>query len=449
MVVNTPLHYLLLLFCLAAAPAVRAQPATFSLEAAIQYALDNNITIKNAQLSVADADAQIAERLSTGLPQINGTVGYTHYLQVPVQPLPEAFVEFLRQGAPPGTEIETEASFFLQNNLTAGVNLSTSIFDASYLISVAAARAAKDYAQLELKDQQRSVRIQVTDAYLPVLLLDANLRQLDKNIANLENLLRETQATFEAGFVEQLDVDRLELSLANLRTERDNLSRQQETALRALKYTLNYPLEDPLQVADNLDSMRLEAQFLDIGGDIPYEQRPELALLDKAIELNEFQLRVNRSAYLPKLSGNAGYQYQYQGNDFSSGFWAPTATVGLSLNVPIFDGFGRKSRVKRAEIALETVRNQRVDLRNGIELEVRNARTNYLSARERLNNQERNQRLAERIYETTQIKYREGVGSSLEVTQAEQSVYEAQTNYLNAVYDLLTARVDLEQALGR
>jgi outer membrane protein TolC len=440
----------LLLLCLASLTTGGwAQSTTFSLEDAIEYALDNNITIQNAQLSVADADAQISERLSTGLPQINGNFGFTHYLQVPKQPLPEAFVEFIRQGAPPGTEIETEASFFLQNNFTAGINMTTSIFDASYLISVAAARAAKDYAQLELRNQEREVRLQVTDAYLPVLLLEANRQQLEKNITNLEKLLQETKATFEAGFVEQLDVDRLELSLANLRTERDNLVRQQETALRALKYTLNYPLEDPLQVADNLDSMRLDAQLIDIGGDIPYDRRPELALLDKAIELNEFQLRVNRSAYLPTLNGNAGYQYQYQGNDFSTGFWAPTATVGLTLSVPIFDGFGRKARVDRAEIALETVRNQRKDLRNVIELEVRNARTNYQNASERLNNQERNLRLAERIYETTQIKYREGVGSSLEVTQAEQSVYEAQTNYLTAVYDLLVARVDLEQALGR
>ena len=441
--------FLVLLISSVWTTAARAQPATLSLDDAVQYALDNSLTVQNARLTIADADAQISERLSTGLPQINASAGFTHYLQVPVQPLPEAFVEFLQQGAPPGTEIDREASFFLKNNLTTGVNLTTTIFDASYFVSVAAARAAKDYAQIDLQTTQREVRLQVTAAYLPVLLLDANLRQLEKNIGNLEELLRETRATFEAGFIEQLDVDRLDLSLANLRTERDNLVRQQEMALRALKYQLNYPLEDPLRVEDNLDSMRLQAEFLDIGGDIPYAQRPEVALLDKAIELNEYQLRVNRSAYLPTLNGNAGYQYQYQGNDFKSGFWAPTAIVGLNLNVPIFDGFGRRARVQRAEIALETARNQQQDLRRGIELEVRNARTSYQSARERLNNQDRNLRLAERIYETTRIKYREGVGSSLEVTQAEQSVYEAQSNYLNAVYDLLTARVDLEQALGR
>lgn len=443
-------RFLLTAFCLTISwSAARAQAQQMTLEQAVNYALTNTTAIRNAQLEIADAEQFIKERLAAGLPQINGNINFNHYLQVPQQPLPEPFILLLENIVPPGEEVDQQAAFFLRNNFTAAASLETMIFDASFFIGLEAARESRNYYQLLLQDQRRQVRNQVTDSYLPVLLVDANLKQLTKNIQNLEKLLAETRAIYREGFVEQLDVDRLQLSLANLETEQDNLERQRDNALRALKFSMNFPIEDTLYIVGQLDSMDLTVEPSLLVGSIDYSGRPELAAVDQAIKLNELNVKLNRNGFLPTVNANASYQYQYQGDNFRDGFWAPAALVGFTIQVPIFDGFSRKARTERARLDVQEAQNQRLDIVNAVELEVRNARTDYTSALQRLDSREQNQQLARRIYETTQTKYREGVGSSLEVTQSEQELYDAQSNYLQAVYDVLDAKFNLLQAYGR
>jgi outer membrane protein TolC len=185
-----------------------------------------------------------------------------------------------------------------------------------------------------------------------------------------------------------------------------------------------------------------------LSGPVNLDRRPEIGLANAGIELQDLNVEVNKQAFLPTLRGSVVYQQQYQGDNFSDGFWAPTSFVGLNLNVPIFDGFGKKATVQRARLEREKVINQRQDLQRSIRMEVHNARIEYLNARRTLDGQSKNLDLARRIYETTQIKYREGVGSSLEVNQAEQSLYQTQSNYLQSLYNLVTARFALNRALG-
>lgn len=441
---KTGMLVLLLAFS-ASAPVVAqdtASPPEFSLADAVSYALANSTVVRNARVDILDAEQVVKERLSTGLPQINASIDYTRYLKVPQLPLPEAFA----MGDPNAPE---SIAFQLKNSLMGGISARTMLFDGSFFVGLRAARASKDYYNLELENRQREVRTQVTQAYFPVLLLRTNVEILNRNIGNLEKLLNETSAQYEAGFVEQLDVDRLVLSLNNLKSQRDQVTQQAENALRALKYALNYPLTEPLSVADDLDQLETEVELAAMTGDIPYAQRPELRLLDKVIYLEGLNLELQKAAYLPTVYANLGGQYQYQGDNFSDGFWAPTVFVGATASIPIYDFGGRSARVERARLSQEKVVNQREDLARGISLEVTNARATLAAAQERLSVTKDNVALAERIYETTQIKYREGVGASIEVVQAEQALYEAQANYLNALYEALVAKEDLYLALGR
>ncbi len=453
-------------------PALAQQQARqMTLDDAIQYALTESIKIKNAQIAIADAEEQIIERRAAGIPQLNGSVQYTHYLQVPRQPLPEGFdifnifgqalavdlydqlsedtqaaIDQAFQGSNGGSE--DGIAFFLRNNFTAGLNLDAMVFDGSYFVALQAAREFRNYTQVEFATRKREVENAVIEAYLPVLLIQENVELLDKNIANLEKLLFETKELYKAGFAEQLDIDRQELSLSNLRVERENLVRQKQVAMENLKFNMGYPLDEPLVIADDLDKMLIEASPESLAEQVDVGRRPEYKLLNQAITMNELNIKLNRAGYLPSLRAFGTYQQQYQGDDFQSGFWAPSAFVGLSLNVPIFDGLDKKAKVQRARLDLELAKNQKEDLERAITLEVKNARTNYLNADQRLQSQKKNLELAERIYKTTQVKYREGVGSSLEVTQAEQSLYSSQSNYMQALYDLLLAKARLEMALG-
>ncbi|MEL7162401.1 MAG: TolC family protein [Bacteroidota bacterium] len=246
----------------------------FSLERAVEYAFANNNAIKNAQVDILDAEQNVKERLSTGLPQINGTLDFQHFLKVPVLPLPEAFA----MGDP---DAPTSIAFQLKNNFTAGIGARSMVFDGSFFVGLRAARASGEYFNLQLETTQREVRNQVTQAYFPVLLLKTNALVLANNISNLEKLRDETQAQYDAGFVEQLDVDRLVLSLNNLRSQREQILQQGENALRALKYALNYPQEEALVVEDDLDKLELEVEALALSGEIPYSARPEIRLLER------------------------------------------------------------------------------------------------------------------------------------------------------------------------
>ncbi|MEZ5038575.1 MAG: TolC family protein [Saprospiraceae bacterium] len=437
-----------------------------NLEGAISYALSQNNTIKDARINLIDAEQQIVERTSTGLPQLTGNLNYQRYIKVPVQPLPASFQVFgvvfndlypflsestraLLDESSSGGGDGNGVSFFLKNNFTAALNLDAMIFDGSYFVGLKAARFYRSYVSQELLTKEREVKTATVDAFLPVLLLQKNVDLLDKNITNLERLLFETQELYKAGFAEQLDVDRLQLSFINLEAQKETLLRQKSLALNGLKFAMQYPANEPLEVSGDLESIIAEHTADIVTEDLNSINRPELGLLEKGIELNELNVQLQRSGYLPSLRAFGTLQESYYGDNFKDGFWAPTAYVGLSLNVPIFDGLYKKATIQRAKLDVEQARLQKENVQLAINFELDNARTSYNNAIQQLASQERNMALAERIYNTTQIKYKEGVGSSLEVSQAEQSLYATQSNYIQAQYDLVKAIMDVKKALGK
>ncbi len=421
---------------------------SFSLEQAIQYGIEHNVEVKNANLGIQDAEAQIIERRAIGIPQVNGALKFDHYPQVPKQALPEAFTFAFRDSTgslPP--DFETEISFLLKNNFTASLTASSLLFDGSYMTGLKAAKLFKQYVQADLRSKEKAARDAVMEAYLPSLLITESLITLDKNIENLTTVLFETKEIFKAGFAEQLDVDRLELSLANLKSEKDKLERQKNVTLNFLKMAMNYPLEDEIKLDDDITTLLVEATDQELVDQIDVERRPEIEVANLGLELSTLNVELNERGRWPSLAAYGSYQYQYQGNNLSNGFWAPTFVLGAQLNVPIFDGMMTKAKVERAKIALETSENQKEQMVSFIKLEILNARTNYLNAKITVSDQENNLALAERIYNTTKIKYKEGVGSSLEVTQAEQALYQTQQNHIQAKYELLIAKIALEKAI--
>ncbi len=428
-------------------PSLAQAPVEMTMQQAIDYAYDQSIAIRNARLDLLDAQQQIVEQRSTGLPSLYGDVSFQRYLKVPVQPLPEPFV-LLLESLNPGEDVPSSAAFFLKNNFTAGLSLDAMIFDATYFSGLKAARAYREYVAQDLEVSKRDIRNRTIDAYLPVVLAVESIQITERNIEVLATLLEETRALYEAGFSEQLDVDRQQLALSNQQIQLDNLQRELDLSIARLKNVIGFPAEQELVPSGDLQQMVDIANEADLSREVILQARPEYLLAEKGIELNELNVQVNKSQYFPKLTGMGSYQQAYQGNDFKNGFWAPTALVGLSLNVPIFDGLYKQSQVERARIDLEQAQNQRIDLARNIRLEVESARTSYLNAREVVENQQGNMELAERIYDTSQEKYREGVGSSVELTQAEQGLFQAQSNYIQALYNLLTAKVALETALG-
>ncbi|MCC6462921.1 MAG: TolC family protein [Saprospiraceae bacterium] len=412
-----------------------------SLSDCIQYAVDNNPQIRVAQLQVADADWQIKENKAIGYPQLSGSIGYQYFIQRPG--IPASALCF------PGAGDE-KIAFNAYHSLTPSLAWNQLLFSNSYLVGLKAARYYREYVQQQLAVAQQTLRNQVVDSYLPALLIADNLGILDKNISNLEKLLSETKATTQAGFMEQLDVDRLDLSLSSLRAERDNLARQREIVVNALKFTMGMPVKQDLVLADDVQKLMTQFASVDLTSDVNFSNRPEYLQLLKGRELSAIQVELTNKPWMPTVAAFVQYQPGFQGgfgND-TKWFFIPSAIAGLSVNVPIWDGGGTKAKRERAIIGVQNIDAQKQLLENAITLEVENARKQYLNASERVKSQQKNLDLAQRIHQTTQTKYKAGVGSSFELVSTEQQLYTAQQGLMQAQYDLLAARVALKKALG-
>jgi len=217
-----------------------------------------------------------------------------------------------------------------------------------------------------------------------------------------------------------------------------------------LKIQMGFPMDKAIEIADSIEGV-LERSKGDelLASTANVESRPEVDYLNSTLELNELNIQLNKAAYLPTVSAFLSYQNTYLGDDFANGTWLPTSVLGANISIPIFAGFGRKAKVARAKIDLEEVKIQRERAIDGFKLELSNAKTNYVNAKKRMEARKENLDLAVRIFDTTKIKYKEGVGSSIEVSTAEQSVYQSQQFYFQAVFELLQAESNLAKALGQ
>jgi outer membrane protein len=413
-----------------------------SLNEAISYALKNTNTIKTAQNGIKDAELVIKENLATGLPQVNGEVGYNFFYVLPKILLPD----FTGQGKEP-----TKVSFQQKNALSAGITANQLIYSPSYNVAIRAAKLARELAKVQLTAKEVEVRNQVINVYLPGLVLSETMKAFDNNITNLEKTLKEVMATQKAGFIEQLDVDRLELSLANLKTERESFERRQESVINALKLTIGYPLDGNLQLADDINSLLQPADEADLVGKIDISKRPELAVLGTVGALTNLQLELVKASAYPTVVGFTSLTENVQMNNPFRDKWnsLPTGVLGFKASINIWDSGQRKAKVERAQLALQNLQLQRNDVERGMTLQVMNARIAYNTAKKRLESQQKNLALAERIYSTTQLKYKNGVGSSLETTTAEQQLYQSQFNVRSAQYELIVAQQALLTALGK
>ena len=437
-----------------------------SLEEAINYATANTNTIKNSKLNVTDADLRIKENTATGLPQVNGSLSYQYFPLVPQILLPD-FVspsvygvlnkEGVKNGSGQTVQFPTtefgfsKASFQQKNSLSASISASQLIFSGSYTVAVRAARLYRQFVDGQLVASSETLKNQVIDAYVPALLISESVATIDKNIKNLEGLLKEIKATYKAGFVEQLDVDRLDLSLNNLKTERENLDRQRELVLNALKFTIGYPLEKGLEPTDDINKLMQPTAAEDLAGAIDFNRRAEYKVVNQGIELQKLNVDLNKAGYLPNVMATAGFTENVATNNLFSEKWnfLPSANIGISASINIWDSKEKSYKIQRAQLALQQAALQKNDLERAITLQVLNARIAYINAQKRVENQQHNLALAERIYNTTQTKYKAGIGSSLEITTAEQSLYTAQQNVRQAQYDLLVAQKGLQKALGK
>ena len=436
---------------------------SFTLEEAIDYAIENSNQMKMAQLEVRDAEAQISEFKSYVMPKLSGRLNYQYYFAVPVSPVDDFITPAVYQvleaeevaGVEPyvGPPDVFEFTIFQKHNVSANLDASMVLFDGSYTVGLEASKLFRELTSKSLDVKQEEITSNVTKAYMNILIAKENKKTLEKNMSNVESSLRQAVASFESGFAEHLDVERLELSVENIKTDYENLDDIIDISKDLLKFQMNYPINDDIELSENIETLVniLSVEDIDMEASIDYTQRAEYNQIEMGYAINELNVKRLKKGYLPSVTARANFNESLQRNnlfDSNALGWIPQASVSLGVNVPIYDGNERKSKIKRAEIELDKIAIQKSEFERAVDLQVRTAQLNLKRAKNTLANRERTLLIIEGIYSKTQIKFKEGVGSSLEITQAEQQLYLAQSNYINALYELLTSKTDLEIALG-
>ena len=438
--------YLSIIICFLSVLSAKAQQSdtltSFSLKEAIDYAQTHQVSILNATIDEEIAKNTVKKTIGIGLPQLNGNVNFQDFLKVPTSLLPGEFFD------KPGTQVPVR--FGVQYQSSFGLELSQLLFDGSYLVGLQASKTFKELSNKSLKRSRIETAVAVTKAYYSVLVSNEQLSLLDANMNRLKKSFNDTQALFANGFVEKIDVDRLKVLSNNLETERENVIRLLELNVNLLKFQMGMNIQSKLKLKDSIASLQVEDSIA-LNDTSSYQNRIEYSLLQTQKKINELDVKRYKSLFLPSLVAFGSSLQSLQSQKFNSLFDRsfPTTVVGFRLSVPILSGGIRTYQVRNAKLEVLKTENNLINLKNGINLEVEQAQTVYKNGLKSLQNQQRNMDLAQEVLRVSKIKYEEGVGSSIEVTSAETSLKESQNNYINALYDLLINKVNVDRALGK
>lgn len=440
---------LMLIFSLFCSILVYAQEnkQSFSLQEAIDYAIENSRTSKIAALDIKAAEKEKWETTTIGLPNISANIDYNNWLKQQVSLLPAEFF-----GGNPGEF--AEVAFGTKQTMTGTVVLDQLIFDGSYLVALQSAKVFLEVSKNAKVKTDLEVRKAVINAYGNVLLAEESIGILQRNISVLKNNLNETSKIFENGLTDEESVEQLQITLAGLESNLNNTTRLKTLAYQMLNITLGADLNTNTVLTDNLESLTAQNLGLDL---LNAEENIENTL-DYKISLNETKakelfLKLEKSKALPTLRAflNAGYSGFGEDFDFlkKEQNWFGSSMFGVSMNIPIFSSGGRGAATQRAKINLEIAQETLTETEQKLKLQIASAKSDYQFAVEDYFNKKQNLNLAERIEKKNQTKFFEGIASSFDLRQAQTQLYTVQQEFLQAMLDVINKKAALETVLNQ
>ena len=434
---------------------------------ATDYALNHVTDLKNLKIDRKIQDAQNREITGQAMPQVTGTVSTQHFFTIPVTLLPD-FVspsvygvlekEGVQNGSGnPITKPNEPTQFFPAQfgvpwQASAGFAFQQLLFQPDVFVGLQARSTALKFADLNVKAMEDSVKSNVLRAYYGVLIAEKRQKFLEEGLTRLAKLHTDQEKLFKAGFAEKLDIDKTQVSLNNLQTTKTQLDNLIYIGYASLKYALGLTQKDTLTLTDTLSADVVKRDLLD-GSDFKYEDRNEIQLLNTAIDLQKLDVKRYKLAYIPTIAAYWNFSYNALRKDpnflnFKEP-WFQTSVAGINMNIPIFDGLQKHYRIRQAQYRLEKTANSKENLEKVIDFQ-REASVNILkNSLSTLDVQERNMQLAEKVFNTTKKKYEQGLGSSFEILQADQEFQTAQSNYFQALYDAVTAKIGYYRSLGK
>lgn len=443
----------------------------FALDQCIDYALKNSVSVQNAVLDEQIATAKVKETIGLGLPQISANASLVHNPK-----LSRFFTTYTGAGGfvgdlsgVPGIQvgdvIAAKNFFQLQSSGGASITANQLIFNGSYLVGLKASSVYKDLATRQANQTKEQLIQQVMKAYYGVLINKERINLFENNIVRVDSLLKNTKALNQNGFAEAIDVDRIQVTLNNLLTEKNKFLNLNDLSIELLKFQMNYPMDQTLEVLGSINEVQLSVNLDEYKMDWDYKSRPDYQVLEANRRLQDLNVKNQYATSMPSLNAFATLGYSTQSPQIGGIFktnskiedngslgpdkWYNYSQMGLSLSVPIFSGFQRHYKLEQEKITLKKVDNGFKSLKSGIDLEIKQASLLFENAIATLETQRANMDLANKVAHVTKVKYEQGVGSNIEVIDAENSLRQAQTNYYGAMFDAMVAKIDFDKAYGK
>lgn len=412
----------------------------FTLFEAQNYAIENAEQMKNAAIDIEIAQMKIVETRAIGLPQINAEGNFNHFINLPIQVVDGAFI------GQPGTLVSFRAG--TDYSVSGGVAVNQLIFDGSYLVGLQVSKFYKEFVATNIELTQEQVLLNVTKAYELALVSRENLRFMDSLVSSTEDLLNKQRELLALDLILQEDVDQINYAFITAQTNQVNAKYQYENALSFLKMTMAYPMGEPIELLDNLESVLSQA-LAEVSSENSVDGNIQLDLLNKRLELSRYELKNTKFANLPSLGAFFQHKYDAYRNEFNffdnNAEWFEQTFVGVRLSVPIFSSGARWSRTQQAQLEIEKREFEINEYKRSLLMQETQFTNDLKSAKDKLKLQQENVRLATSIYKNSITRSEIGKENSLMVTQKYTQVISAQAQYVGAMVDVFNARLNIDK----
>lgn len=406
------------------------------------FAVKNNKAVKGARLDYEASRIALWTSISNILPQVNASASFNDNLKLMTTLLPGQFF-----GDTTGKKYPVR--FGSQFNTGASVQASMVIFNAPALLGIETTKLASQLSKDNLTRSEQDIKESVSSIYYLILVTEKSLDIVGKNIQNLNETLKSTKAMLSAGMAEQTDVDQMQANVTMVENSRSNLERTNEVNYNLLRLQLGVSIDTKIILSENLDDLvktvnveSLLAQKFDYNDNINFK------LVYGQEQLSSLALKTQKATVLPSLAAFYSYGKTGMGDKVKSQQWFPNSVTGLQLSVPIFASGQRYTNIKRAQINLNKARLTKEMLTDQLEMQEKQLRYNLVNANLQYTSQKANVEVANRVYTSTENKFKHGMASSLDLTQANQIYLQAENNYVSALMNLLQSKLSLDKLLN-